>query len=113
MNILSNSIDAIEEKGEEAGENHVIIKTYTEEDKIFRFVVVEVRDSGKGVPEAMMKKVFDPFFTTKPVGKGLGLGLSISNNIIREHGGKIELTNNNGGGVTFKISLPINTQGHE
>jgi len=109
MNILSNAIDAIESKAEGTGEDHIIIKTDVIKDKGYSYVTVEIRDSGSGVPEEIIKNVFDPFFTTKPVGKGLGLGLSISNNIIREHGGKIEITNNEDDGASFKIFLPVNS----
>ena len=109
MNILSNAIDAIESKAEGTGEDHIIIKTDVIKDKGYSYVTVEIRDSGSGVPEEIIKNVFDPFYTTKPVGKGLGLGLSISNNIIREHGGKIEITNNEDDGASFKIFLPVNS----
>jgi len=109
MNILSNAIDAIESKTEGTGEDHIIIKTDVKTDKGSSYVTVEIRDSGSGVPEEIIKNVFDPFYTTKPVGKGLGLGLSISNNIIREHGGKIEINNNEEDGASFKIFLPVNS----
>jgi len=109
MNILSNAIDAIESKAESTGEDHIIIKADVIKDKVSSYVTVEIRDSGSGVPEEIIKNVFDPFYTTKPVGKGLGLGLSISNNIIREHGGKIEIINNKDDGASFKIFLPVNS----
>ncbi len=109
MNILTNAIDAIEGKTKGTGEGHIIIKTDVIKEKGSSYVTVEIRDSGNGIPEAIIKNVFDPFFTTKPVGKGLGLGLSISNNIIREHGGKIEITSNKDDGASFKIFLPVNS----
>jgi len=108
MNILANAIDSIVEKTNITENEQISIKTDTVIINGVTYVVIEIRDSGKGIPNEIMKKVFDPFFTTKPVGKGLGLGLSISNNIIREHGGKIEVTNIENSGAAFKIFLPVN-----
>jgi signal transduction histidine kinase len=107
MNILSNAIDSIGEKTNPAENEQIIIKTNTEIVNGVTYVVIEIRDSGKGISDEIIKKVFDPFFTTKPVGKGLGLGLSISNNIVREHGGKIEVANIENSGASFKIFLPV------
>jgi len=70
-------------------------------------VIVEVTDSGPGIPEGLADKVFEPFFTTKEVGKGTGLGLSISYGIIRECGGDIRAVNDAGGGARFIVSLPV------
>ena len=70
---------------------------------------VEVRfaDTGCGIPEENLDKIFDPFFTTMPVGKGVGLGLSISYEIIRQHGGTIEVESREDVGSTFTIKLPL------
>ncbi|MBF0386453.1 MAG: PAS domain S-box protein [Candidatus Omnitrophica bacterium] len=69
-------------------------------------VVVEVRDTGTGIPDDIKNKIFDPFFTTKEPGKGTGLGLSISYDIIKKHGGFIDLQSKAGEGTVFSVVLP-------
>jgi PAS domain S-box-containing protein len=68
-------------------------------------VVVEVRDSGTGIPEAILGRIFDPFFTTKPPGIGTGLGLSICQRIVTGMGGQIEVESRVGSGSTFRVTL--------
>jgi signal transduction histidine kinase len=70
-------------------------------------VWVEVKDNGPGIPPEVLKKIFDPFFTTKDPGTGTGLGLSVSQNIIQQHGGTLTVDSTVGVGTTFKITLPI------
>ena len=70
-------------------------------------VWIEVADNGPGIPPDILKKIFDPFFTTKDPGTGTGLGLSVSTNIIQQHGGTLEVNSTVGVGTTFKITLPI------
>jgi signal transduction histidine kinase/pSer/pThr/pTyr-binding forkhead associated (FHA) protein len=72
------------------------------------YVRVIISDTGAGIEENHMNQVFDPFFTTKDAGQGTGLGLFISYNIIREHGGRIWAENNERGGASFFIELPVN-----
>jgi two-component system NtrC family sensor kinase len=102
MNILSNAIDAIENKGT------ITISTAKSNGK----VQINIRDSGKGIPEKIRNKIFEPFFTTKEVGHGTGLGLSISHGIIEKHNGTIKVISEIGKGSEFIISLPIK-QGKE
>jgi PAS domain S-box-containing protein len=97
MNILMNAAQAIETKGE------IRIKTC----KIGDEVVVEISDTGAGIPEENLKHIFEPFFTTKEVGKGTGLGLSVVYGIIQNHKGKIEVQSQISKGSVFKITLPI------
>jgi two-component system NtrC family sensor kinase len=73
-------------------------------------VIVEVADTGSGIPKEHLDMIFDPFFTTKPVGKGTGLGLSVSYGIMQQHGGTIEVASEEGKGSTFTIVLPINAE---
>ncbi|HRH81148.1 MAG TPA: ATP-binding protein [Thiobacillaceae bacterium] len=70
-------------------------------------VVVEVSDTGKGIPVEIRERIFDPFFTTKPVGQGTGLGLSLAYGIIQKHHGRIEVDSEVGRGTTFRVTLPI------
>ena len=69
-------------------------------------VIVEVEDTGAGIPHEDMSKIFEPFFTTKEVGKGTGLGLAVCYGIISEHGGRLSVRSNVGKGTTFSIFLP-------
>jgi len=70
-------------------------------------LVVEVEDSGPGIPPANLDRIFDPFYTTKPVGKGTGLGLSICYGIIKKMGGDIHVRSVMDHGTTFTIEVPI------
>ena len=96
MNLLLNSIQAIE------GNGKIWISTKTVNGQ----VEIIIKDSGKGIPKNIKDKIFDPFFTTKPVGKGTGLGLTISRSIIDSHEGHIICESKLGMGTTFKILLP-------
>jgi histidine kinase len=107
INLLVNSRDAIEEKWESKksknDSNIITLKTKSEKKK----VIVEVCDTGPGIPEAISDKIFEPFFTTKEVGEGTGLGLSISYGIIKECGGNIKVASSNAEGTCFVITFPI------
>ncbi|MBI3332968.1 MAG: MASE1 domain-containing protein [Candidatus Omnitrophica bacterium] len=72
-----------------------------------RIVVVEIEDSGPGIPEKVLPKIFDPFFTTKPAGKGTGLGLSVTKSIVDLHRGVIEVANRKEGGVRSTLMLKV------
>ena len=72
-------------------------------------VVVQIRDTGPGIPAAAMPRLFEPFYTTKEVGKGTGLGLAITYGIIQEHGGQIAASNHPEGGAVFTVQLPVET----
>lgn len=98
LNILSNAIDAIENEGT------ITIRTGLLEGQVF----IQIEDNGKGIPSEIIDKIFDPFFTTKCVGKGVGLGLSITYGIIQEHHGKIDVKSDQKNGTIFTISLPCN-----
>jgi len=97
MNILMNAAQAIEEHGT------ITIKTMKKNDS----VLVQISDTGKGIPEDIKGKIFDAFFTTKAPGKGTGIGLSITYKIVQEHGGSIHVDSEVGKGTTFTITLPI------
>jgi two-component system NtrC family sensor kinase len=97
LNLISNAIDAIGKDGT------VSVKSRADDSKIR----VIITDTGPGIPENMQKKIFDPFFTTKSSGKGTGLGLWISYNIIEKLGGSLSLRSHVGEGAEFTITLPI------
>jgi len=65
-----------------------------------------VTDNGNGIPKKILDKIFQPFFTTKPTGQGTGLGLSLSYDIVKAHGGEIKVETGEGAGTTFIIQLP-------
>ena len=101
MNILQNAAQAIK------GSGNITIRTKAVTIKGKEFVEVSIKDDGMGMPEDVRAKIFDPFFTTKEVGEGTGLGMSISFEIIRKHGGEIEVLSQIDKGTTFVISLPV------
>ena len=68
------------------------------------FIKINISDTGKGIPPNILHKIFDPFFTTKP--KGIGLGLSITYQIVKKHGGTIKVESEWGKGTSFLINLP-------
>jgi len=70
-------------------------------------VEITVKDNGMGIPDKVKDKIFQPFFTTKPTGQGTGLGLSLSYDIIKAHGGEMKVDSTEGEGATFTIGLPI------
>lgn len=96
MNLLNNSIQAMEGKG----------KLTIVARKLEAEVEVEVLDTGKGIPEDVQNRIFDPFFTTKAVGQGTGLGLSIALGIVKEHHGNIEVQSEPGK-TLFTLRLPL------
>ncbi|MBU2520661.1 MAG: hypothetical protein KKD50_00360 [Proteobacteria bacterium] len=100
INLIVNARDAIEEKGEQGGK--VSIRSILDGDK----VTVIISDTGKGIPEDIIDKIFEPFFTTKEVGKGTGLGMSISYGIIKDYGGTIKVKSKVGVGTLFELKFP-------
>jgi signal transduction histidine kinase len=71
-------------------------------------ILISVKDNGNGIPQNVLDKIFQPFFTTKPTGQGTGLGLSLSYDIIKAHGGELKVETKEGEGAGFIIELPIN-----
>ncbi len=101
LNLLVNAAHAL-------GDTHGTITIQTEQDG--ENVLVKVSDTGCGMPEEVQRRIFEPFFTTKEVGKGTGLGLSISYDIIKKHGGSIDVQSEVGRGTVFTVRLPIDLQ---
>lgn len=108
MNIISNAIDALEtslrKNPKVQKEPKIVLRTDACADNI----VVSITDNGMGMPAAVKDRIFDPFFTTKPVGKGTGMGMAISYQLVVEkHGGKIVCHSEEGVGTGFIITLPV------
>jgi signal transduction histidine kinase/predicted CoA-binding protein len=95
-NIIDNAIDAMDGRGE------ITLRTYQMND----WVMVEIEDNGPGIPSDIQSKIFSPFFTTKAVGKGTGLGLNITYNIVKKHSGEITVTSLPGN-TCFEVRLPV------
>jgi two-component system NtrC family sensor kinase len=98
LNLVTNAIQAMAT----IGHGVLVVTTRAEDGR----AVLEMRDTGPGIPEAAMAHIFEPFFTTKGEGEGTGLGLSVSYGIISAHGGTIEVANTSLSGTTFRVSLP-------
>jgi len=115
LNLCVNARDAMPEGGsiQIVAENIHIDENYVTMNKKARlgfYVIISVTDSGTGMPSNVIEKIFDPFFTTKGEGKGTGLGLATCNDIIKKHGGFIDVKSKVGMGSTFKIYLPAQTK---
>ena len=107
MNILANSLDALESELKENPDSQktpqITLRTEMRSDS----VVIAIADNGTGIPEAVKNRIFDPFFTTKDVGKGTGMGMAISHQLITEkHRGKIDCFSDQGVGTEFIIEIP-------
>ncbi len=112
MNVLSNAIDALEEvvQAERQPTTTDFIPSITIRTQIVEsgWVQIAIADNGSGIPETIQSRLFDPFFTTKPVGKGTGMGLSISYQIVTEkHGGRFTCQSTLGSGTQFIIQIPL------
>jgi len=108
LNLINNAFYAVNEKknlNSEGYEPTVSLSTKKENNKI----MISVTDNGNGMPEKLIDKIFQPFFTTKPTGQGTGLGLSLSYDIVKAHGGELKVETEEGEGSTFIISLLTNT----
>ncbi|WP_283773931.1 ATP-binding protein [Aquiflexum sp. TKW24L] len=114
LNLINNAFYACAErsrsavneeskKGEEGYSPKVLVRSRQENGK----VLISVQDNGNGIPQKILDKIFQPFFTTKPTGQGTGLGLSLSYDIVKGHGGTIEVESVEGEGTTFVVRLPI------
>jgi len=99
LNLIVNASHAIEGKGE------IFIKTYNRD----KDVIVEIRDTGKGIPKEKLGRIFETGFTTKE--KGMGMGLALVSKLVEDHRGKIEVESEIGRGTTFRITLPVKQGG--
>ena len=106
LNLINNAFYAVSDKKKIVTDNYVptvMVKTRRSNG----MVEVIVRDNGNGISQKVLDKIFQPFFTTKPAGQGTGLGLSLSYDIIKAHGGKLKVESNEGDFAEFIVSLPV------
>ncbi|RYY90861.1 MAG: two-component sensor histidine kinase [Chitinophagaceae bacterium] len=107
LNIFNNAFYSVHQKKGQGGSGYqptICLRT----EHTATGVRISVKDNGTGIPQKVLDKIFQPFFTTKPTGEGTGLGLSLSYDIIKMHGGEIAVESAEGEGTTFKILLPVN-----
>ncbi|MEJ7821295.1 MAG: ATP-binding protein [Chitinophagaceae bacterium] len=106
LNLLTNAFYVVNEKKKQQPEGYepiVSVSTKKLNDK----VEIKVKDNGNGIPQKVLDKIFQPFFTTKPTGQGTGLGLSLSYDIIKAHGGELKVETKEGEGAEFIIQLSV------
>lgn len=106
LNLINNAFYAVDEKKKHnlnGYEPTVTVSTKTNNGK----VEIKVGDNGNGIPQKILDKIFQPFFTTKPTGQGTGLGLSLSYDIVKAHGGELKVETKEGEGTEFIILLPV------
>jgi signal transduction histidine kinase len=107
LNLFNNAFYAVAEKKKTLGDAYtptVSVSTM----KMGKKIQIRVKDNGMGIDEKVLDKIFQPFFTTKPTGQGTGLGLSLSYDIIKAHGGDLQVVNKPGESAEFIIYLPVN-----
>ncbi len=129
LNLITNAFYAVSEKKKTSFadlSNEALAKLEASEDKYEPIVtvktsknplsggrgaevVISVTDNGNGIPHKVLDKIFQPFFTTKPTGQGTGLGLSLSYDIVKAHGGELKVETKEGEGSIFIISIPNNS----
>ncbi|SEG26349.1 sensor histidine kinase, partial [Algoriphagus boritolerans] len=105
LNLINNAFYAVSDKSKNTGSDYtptVVVATESSSEGI----IISVQDNGSGIPESIREKIFQPFFTTKPAGSGTGLGLSMSYDIVKAHGGELKVDSEVGKGTTFRIHLP-------
>jgi len=112
LNLITNAFYAVQEKKKTADAGYeptVAISTASVQPPLGgRSLSIKVSDNGAGIPPHILDKIFQPFFTTKPTGQGTGLGLSLSYDIVKAHGGELKVETKEGEGSTFIIQIPTN-----
>jgi len=104
LNLYNNAFYALNEKKKSAGEGYEPTVSLSTK-KIDNKIIISVKDNGNGIPQKVLDKIFQPFFTTKPTGVGTGLGLSLSYDIVKAHGGDIKVETKEGAGSEFVVQL--------
>jgi len=105
LNLFNNAFYAVQEKAKNSGEAYKPTVSVSTKSKV-NTIEINVADNGMGISKSLIDKIFQPFFTTKPTGQGTGLGLSLSYDIMKAHGGDIKVESEEGGDTQFRIQLP-------
>jgi signal transduction histidine kinase len=105
LNLITNAFYTVSEKKKQAGDDYEPTVSVSTK-KVNGKVEIKVSDNGNGMPQKVLDKIFQPFFTTKPTGEGTGLGLSLSYDIIKAHGGELKVETKEGEGAEFIIQIP-------
>ncbi|OQY44750.1 MAG: hypothetical protein B6240_09960 [Desulfobacteraceae bacterium 4572_87] len=105
VNFISNAVYAVKEKGGKRG--RITLETFLDDAGDPPMVQINISDTGIGIPKKHQKSIYEYFYTTKPPGKGTGLGLPISRNIIKNLGGSLSVESEPGEGTTFTVRLPV------
>jgi len=110
LNLINNAFYAVAEKSGDAKDSAdksyepvVSVSTKNCESKI----LITVKDNGNGIPDSIKERIFQPFFTTKPTGQGTGLGLSLSYDIVKAHGGTIKVMSSDGKQTELAVEIPV------
>ncbi|MHC1777746.1 MAG: tetratricopeptide repeat protein [Lentimicrobium sp.] len=106
LNLITNAFYAVNEK-EKQGLSDYEPTVSVSTTKVRDMIEVKVADNGNGIPKNILDKIFQPFFTTKPTGQGTGLGLSLAYDIVKAHGGELNVATKEGEGTSFAIILPV------
>jgi signal transduction histidine kinase len=106
LNLLNNSFYSVNEKKKQRNGTYEPLISVTTK-KVNNSVEISVKDNGTGIPQKILAKIYQPFFTTKPPGEGTGLGLSLSYDIVKAHGGSIKVDSKEGEYSEFIVSLPV------
>jgi len=116
LNLINNAFYACNQKaldlanGKEPAASSLFKPEVTVSTKLIgNQIEIRVKDNGNGIPQHILDKIFQPFFTTKPTGQGTGLGLSLSYDIVKAHGGEIKVGSKENAGTTFIVQLPYNS----
>ncbi|WP_174719389.1 sensor histidine kinase [Muriicola soli] len=113
LNLITNAFHAVQERKKKSEKDYEPTVTVTTK-KVGNTVEISVKDNGLGVPKKIRQKIFEPFFTTKPSGRGTGLGLSMSYEIVTKgHKGELKVASTEGEGTTFTIVLPTAKETHK
>ena len=104
LNLISNAFYAVNDQKQQDKDFNPVVSVSTK--KIGDHIEIKVTDNGNGIPQKVLDKIFQPFFTTKPTGQGTGLGLSLSYDIVKAHGGSLTVISSEGKGSEFSFTLP-------